>query len=103
MTTRRVASEKLGIPIDAPPQLVRSAYRRLALKLHPDKNFTLDAAHQFQQILAARDIMLEEGAVTRMDPSPGSFTSREPHHRTNNAKQLSREEKERLDRCRAQG
>ncbi len=40
----------LEVEQTAPPELIQSAYRRLALKLHPDRNRRDDATEAFQRV-----------------------------------------------------
>lgn len=47
------AFEALGVPQDASSELVRQAYRQLALRFHPDKNPEADATATFQRVSAA--------------------------------------------------
>lgn len=43
----------LELPFDAPIEDVKKAYKRLALKYHPDKNPSAEAAEQFKRISEA--------------------------------------------------
>lgn len=48
----------LGVPIDAPPEEIKAAYRRAARRLHPDVNRNNPGANvQFQDITAAHDLL----------------------------------------------
>jgi hypothetical protein len=47
----------LGLPYDATADDVRTAFRRLARELHPDRNRRPDAAIQFQRAQAAYDTL----------------------------------------------
>lgn len=40
----------LEVEQNAAPQLIVSSYRRLALKLHPDRNAKHDATEAFQRV-----------------------------------------------------
>lgn len=48
----------LGLPSNATKTEVKKAYRKLAMKYHPDRNPSPDAAQKFQQITLAYDIIL---------------------------------------------
>jgi DnaJ-class molecular chaperone len=45
----------LTIPRSASPQEVKSAYRRLAMEWHPDRNKRFDATLRFRQIQSQFD------------------------------------------------
>lgn len=47
----------LGIEVDASNTLVKSAYRKKASQLHPDKNPSPDAAVKFREIQEAYDLL----------------------------------------------
>ena len=49
----------LRVRRDATPEELKSAYRRLADKWHPDKNRTTGAAEQFQAVKAAYDLLCD--------------------------------------------
>lgn len=50
----------LGVSRTAPADEIRSAYRRLARKLHPDVNKAPDAAQRFGEVQEAYDILSDE-------------------------------------------
>lgn len=50
----------LGVSRDASEEEIKSAYRGLARKLHPDVNKAPDAAEQFAQIQAAYDVLSDK-------------------------------------------
>ena len=66
-TERRAACETLGVPYNADAVAVKSAYRRLSLKYHPDKHAGLDpdiralTAEKFTQLTAAYELLDGQG------------------------------------------
>ena len=50
----------LGVHKGASKQDVQKAYRELALKHHPDKDLSLEAAQRFQRISRAATLILKE-------------------------------------------
>ena len=47
----------LGVAHDATPKQIRSAYRRLALQWHPDKNGSPEAEDRFKEISNAFEVL----------------------------------------------
>jgi len=64
------AYHALGLPLDAPRNDVKSAYRRLALSTHPDRNpGDKDAAAKFRLIQGAYEQILAGPATTGAGPA----------------------------------
>ncbi len=63
--------EILGISIDANPAEIKRAYRRMAMRWHPDRNPHPEAAERFKEIRAAYDALLciedDEGRLSSSD------------------------------------
>lgn len=57
MATKRDLYEVLGTPRDADDKAVKSAYRKLAMKYHPDRNKEPDAEEKFQELANAYAIL----------------------------------------------
>jgi len=66
---RRAACEALGVPYSAGADAVKSAYRRLSLKYHPDKHAGLDpdiralTAEKFTQLTEAYNLLEGQGPL----------------------------------------
>jgi molecular chaperone DnaJ len=69
--------ETLGVPRDATPEQIKKAYRRLAMKYHPDVAETPDAAEKFKQIGEAYEVLHDPNKRSMYDrggdPMGGGF------------------------------
>lgn len=57
----------LGVPTDAGQDDIKKAYRKQALKYHPDKSAEKDAKERFQEISEAYKVLSDEDARTKYD------------------------------------
>ena len=57
MTTKTDYYDLLGIPRNASPDEIKRAFRRLAMKHHPDKNREDDAEERFKEINEAYEVL----------------------------------------------
>lgn len=53
--------ELLGVTQDATPSEIKSAFKKLTLKLHPDKNDSPDADMQFRNLVSVHNILKDPG------------------------------------------
>ncbi|XP_022820077.1 dnaJ homolog subfamily C member 1 [Spodoptera litura] len=53
--------ELLGVKQDASPSEIKSAFKKLTLKLHPDKNDAPDADVQFRNLVSVHNILKDPG------------------------------------------
>ena len=73
----------LGVPQNASPAEIKRAYRRLAMRWHPDRNPSPEATERFKQVRAAYDSLLavdvpeetETAAPSENDPATESEES----------------------------
>ncbi|MDX1595976.1 MAG: molecular chaperone DnaJ [Nitrosopumilaceae archaeon] len=57
MSSKRDYYEVLGVSKDAPQSEIKSQYRKLALKFHPDRNKSEDAAEHFKEVSEAYAVL----------------------------------------------
>jgi len=57
MSSKRDFYEVLGVSRDAAPEEIKSAYRKMARKYHPDVNHAEDANERFKEINDAYEIL----------------------------------------------
>lgn len=60
MATKRDYYEILGVPKDIPKDQLKSAYRKLALKYHPDKNKDSGAEERFKEVSEAYAVLSDD-------------------------------------------
>ncbi len=52
--------EVLGVPRDADPQQIKKAYRKLAMRYHPDRSDQTDAEARFKEVTEAYEVLRDE-------------------------------------------
>jgi curved DNA-binding protein CbpA len=64
--------EVLGLSDDADEKQIKKAYRKLALKYHPDRNKDADAAEKFREINEAYAVLTgkEKSSVDKKSAEP---------------------------------
>jgi len=60
MTSKRDYYEILNVPQNASKKEIKKAYRKLALKYHPDRNKSADAEEQFKEISEAYAVLSDD-------------------------------------------
>lgn len=64
----------LGVAIDATEKEIRSAYRKKALKLHPDKNLEEDTTEKFKDLQTSFSVLSDPEQRARYDKENKFFT-----------------------------
>jgi DnaJ domain len=75
MSTGKDHYAVLGVARDAPPEVIRAAYRVLAQKYHPDRNTAPDAGRRAEQINVAYSILKEPALRAEYDKQLPPLTS----------------------------
>ena len=60
MSAKRDYYEVLGLSKTASPNEIKSQYRKLALKFHPDRNKSSEAAEHFKEISEAYAVLSDQ-------------------------------------------
>jgi len=67
MATKRDYYEILGVKKEASKAEIKSAYRKMALKFHPDKNKAKDAEEKFKEINEAYQVLSDDSKKSQYD------------------------------------
>ncbi|MFP3985556.1 MAG: DnaJ domain-containing protein, partial [Candidatus Bathyarchaeia archaeon] len=67
MPNKRDYYEVLNMPRDASKEAIKKAYRKLALKYHPDRNKSPEAAEKFKEISEAYAVLSDDEKRMRYD------------------------------------
>jgi molecular chaperone DnaJ len=67
MSNKRDYYEVLGVPKDASKPDIKKAYRKLALKYHPDRNKSPDAEEKFKEISEAYAVLSDDEKRSQYD------------------------------------
>ena len=60
MSTKKNYYDILGVEKDVDSSVIKKAYRKLAIKYHPDKNKDEDAEDKFKEISEAYSVLSDE-------------------------------------------
>ncbi|KAG7094083.1 hypothetical protein E1B28_007702 [Marasmius oreades] len=67
----------LGVPVDADDSTLKKAYRKQAMKYHPDKNPSTDAEEKFKEISKAYQVLSDPNLRTIYDKKGRSMVDKE--------------------------
>jgi DnaJ-domain-containing protein 1 len=67
----RTFYQVLQVDPDADPEVIEAAFKRLALKYHPDRSAAPDAADRTRELIAARDVLVDPARRRAYDASLG--------------------------------
>jgi hypothetical protein len=81
--TKKAAFDFLGIPPSSTEAEINKAYRKMALKLHPDKNLhnLIEAEEQFKQLQSAIDMIKKPGQMGGRNRSYRLYRKLKTRHR----------------------
>jgi hypothetical protein len=67
----RTYYQVLQVDLDAEPEVIEAAFKRLALKYHPDRSPEPDAPERMRQLIEARDVLSDAQKKRAYDASLG--------------------------------
>jgi DnaJ domain len=67
----RTLYQVIQVDPDADPDVIEAAFKRLALKYHPDRSPSPDAADKMRELITARDILVDTARRRAYDASIG--------------------------------
>jgi hypothetical protein len=67
----RTCYQILQVDPDADPEVIEAAFKRLAMKYHPDRSTAPDAADKMRELIAARDVLTDPVRRRAYDASIG--------------------------------
>ncbi len=67
MTEKKDYYEILGVPKNASKEMIKDAYRKLALQYHPDRNKSPEAEEKFKEISEAYAVLSDDGKRQQYD------------------------------------
>ena len=76
--------EILGVSRDADQAAIKSAYRKLARKYHPDVNKTKEAEEKFKEINEAYEVLSDAEKRTKYDILRGILHTKTKENKTSN-------------------
>jgi DnaJ-domain-containing protein 1 len=85
----------LQVDPSAEPEVIIAAYKRLALKYHPDRNQSPEAAQRMKEINIAYEVLCEAVKRGQYDKQMSSHSEQEERERRRKEERLGREEEER--------
>lgn len=74
----RTLYQTLQVDPYADPEVIEAAFKRLALKYHPDRSTAPDAAAKMRELIEARDVLADPGKRKQYDRSIGIVQKVEP-------------------------
>ena len=84
MSAKRDYYEVLGVSKNSSIDEIKKQYRKLALKFHPDRNKSSEAAEHFKEISEAYAVLSDTEKRQIYDQNGGSFSLHRaadiPHH-----------------------
>lgn len=63
----------LGVPLGAPPEDIKKAFKKLAVKYHPDRNKEEGAEQKFKEINEAFQLLEKYGSTTSTNPTNKNY------------------------------
>lgn len=95
----RIYFQRLGLPETASHDEIKKQYRKLAMRLHPDRNPSPKAKEDFLQLTEAYELLIGKKVAPRISRSVSKAGEKSPQDRVKEAKRriFEQQEKERLE------